>query len=149
MAANNELEKLIYRVIFEEHGSLITTANLKVILFTVMPVDAGTGGTELVGTGYTQVPVTGKFAAYTASAEVVVGGTTITTWANIANLNFGTNTSGSSWTPIVGWGIKDTVSDTLYMSDYFYNAFNQATTYTVGNTQEFIIPTSNFFITID
>jgi hypothetical protein len=63
-----------------------------VALFTVLPADDGTGGTEVTGGSYTRVSSAGKWATPSAGAV-----------ANNATIDFGTSTA--SWGTIVGWAI--------------------------------------------
>jgi len=63
-----------------------------VALFTVMPADDGTGGTEVSGTGYARINSAGKWAVPSAGSV-----------ANSATIDFGT--SGGSWGTVVGWAI--------------------------------------------
>ena len=63
-----------------------------VALFTVLPADDGTGGTEVSGTGYARINSAGKWAAPSSGSV-----------ANHSALDFGT--SGAAWGTIVGWAI--------------------------------------------
>jgi hypothetical protein len=63
-----------------------------VALYTVLPADDGTGGTEVTGGGYARVNSSGKWS--TPSAGV---------GSNSSTIDFGT--SSASWGTIVGWAI--------------------------------------------
>lgn len=88
-------------------------ANLYVALFSTLPADAGTGGTELSGTGYARVAIPTTDAAWNAPAAGTGNARKIT---NAAAVDFGT--AGSDWapsgTPCVGYGIYDNSSGGNY-----------------------------------
>src|SRR5215470_2170817 len=78
-------------------------ANFYVALFTTTPTNAGTGGTEVSGTGYARQAVPGSTAGWAAAS-----GTNPTQTSNAAIVNFGT--AGSAWGTVVGFAIYDAVT---------------------------------------
>jgi len=77
-----------------------------IALFTAMPAEDGTGGTEVTGTGYARQGITRGTAGWSAPAAGTGNKRKIT---NAADVNFGT--AGSDWAPIgtpcVGFGVYD------------------------------------------
>jgi hypothetical protein len=69
-------------------------ANVDVALFAVMPNDAGTGGTELSGTGYSRESVPTDDASWSAPAA---GSGTDRYVENLVAIDFGS--AGSDWAP--------------------------------------------------
>lgn len=61
-------------------------------LYTVLPADDGTGGTEVTGGGYARVNSASKWATPSSGAV-----------SNNAAIDFGT--SSASWGTVVGWAI--------------------------------------------
>lgn len=83
-------------------------ANLYVALFTVMPADDGTGGTEVTGGSYARVAAT-----FTAAASRSV--------ENTAQVQFPKATA--SWGSVVGFGIYDaSTGGNLLGKDVFASA---------------------------
>lgn len=72
-------------------------------LFTVMPDDAGAGGTEVTGGSYARVSVTNNTTNFPAST-----GTLVASKASGAAVTFATATA--DWGTVVGWGIYDASS---------------------------------------
>lgn len=81
-------------------------ANVDVALFKVMPNDAGTGGTEVSGTGYARESVPTDDASWSAPAA---GSGTDRYVENLAAVDFGS--AGSDWAPAgnecVGFGLYE------------------------------------------
>lgn len=81
-------------------------ATVYVALFTTMPIDAGTGGVEVTGTGYARVGVATDDAQWAAPSA---GAGTTRQTSNVNQISFGT--AGSDWapsgTPCVGFGLYD------------------------------------------
>ena len=90
-------------------------ANVHVALFSTMPTDAGTGGTELTGTGYARVAVAKGDASWSAPAA---GTGTQRVISNVAQISYGT--AGSDWapagTPAVGFGLYDAATGGNYLA---------------------------------
>lgn len=89
-------------------------ANVYVALNSTMPADAGTGGTELSGTGYARVAVPTTDAAWNAPSAGTGNKRQI---SNAAAVDFGT--AGSDWapsgTPAVGYTCWDASSGGNYL----------------------------------
>lgn len=85
-----------------------------VALFSTMPTDAGTGGTELSGTGYARIGVTRGTGAWNAPSAGAGNARQI---SNVAAVDFGI--AGSDWapsgTPCVGFGIYSAVTAGTYL----------------------------------
>jgi hypothetical protein len=129
---SNFLKDAILNFYFRD-GSLTALTNVHVALFSVMPNDAGTGGTELSGTGYARVAVPATNAAWNAP---VAGTGTQRVLDNVAAVDFGT--SGSAWAPAgtcVGFGIFDASTAGNYIGG---NTFGTAVTIESGNPVRFI-----------
>lgn len=95
-------------------GSLTPPANVYVELFSVMPNDAGTGGTALSGTGYARKAVPATNAEFSAPTA---GTGTQRVISNVNVVDFGT--AGSDWAPpaaqCVGFGFYDASSGGNYL----------------------------------
>ena len=94
--------------------AMTSPTNVYVALYSTMPNDAGTGGTELSGTGYARVAIPTTNAAWDAPAA---GSGTVRFIQNAAAVDFGT--AGSDWapsgTPAVGFGLWDASSSGNYL----------------------------------
>lgn len=88
--------------------------NVYLALFTAMPTQAGTGGTEVTGTGYARQAISAA-----AGWGAISGGTT-GPWsiANASTVNFGN--AGSAWGTVLGFGIYDasTAGNLLYVANF-------------------------------
>lgn len=106
--ASTYLQDLFLNVFFRD-TTFSQPANLYVRLYSVMPNDAGTGGTELTGTGYAPVAVPTTAAGWNAPGAGTGNQRLID---NAAAIDFGT--AGSDWapsgTPCVGYGLWDASS---------------------------------------
>lgn len=99
-------------------------ATVYIALFTVAPVDAGTGGTEVTGGSYARASVTNNLTNWpTATGGTKTNGTTITF-----------TTATGTWGTIVAFGIYDalTVGNLLY-----FGSLSTAQTVVNGNTVSF------------
>jgi hypothetical protein len=150
MKATNELERRIYKLIFTTDyaatlgAAIVDHTDLKFILFSQLPTDAGTGGFEVVhptnAPGYASIAVAGNMEA---------AGSGTGTWYNTVDLGFGINSGLSDWINIVGFGIKEQTSGTILMYSNFVNAQQTPVTYTVPPGKEFTIPAGSLVVTID
>jgi hypothetical protein len=86
-------------------------ATLYCALFTVAPTAAGTGGTEVSGSGYARVAVTNNTGNFPTPTTQTV--------SNTAIIDFGTPT-GSGWGTIVagGWYDASTGGNLLYSGPF-------------------------------
>lgn len=95
-------------------GTAYPTAptNVYVALFTAMPTQAGTGGTEVSGTGYA------RQAIAAAAGWSTISGTGPWSIANAGTVNFGN--AGSAWGTVLGFGIYDasTAGNLLYVATF-------------------------------
>lgn len=76
-----------------------------VALFTTLPADDGTGGTEVSGTGYARVgynPSDSNWSAISAGES-----------HNLVKIQFGSPTA--NWGTVVGWGIYSASSGGTYL----------------------------------
>jgi hypothetical protein len=88
----------------------VTLPTAYVALWTVLPTDAGSGGTEVTGGSYARVATSG--ATWNAAA----GSAPIST-SNASAITFPTSTS--SWGSVVGWTHHDAASaGNMIFSDY-------------------------------
>lgn len=161
MSALNTLENLIYRIIFDENytegQAIIDTNNLEIVLYQTLPNEDGSAGqefaTDVSAQGYAPVPIiengNNKFASVSNSVITPFDGSAFTSWENVEKLNFGENTGNSDWPVVVGWGIKHSVNNTIYLADVFRDSSLQGISYTVVTGKEFLIPSGSFIFAID
>lgn len=100
MSASDALEIEIGKHLLRT-GSWTKPTAIWVALFTTMPVDAGTGGTEVSGTGYARIQHGPSDATWTVP-------TTSGVFANIGIIQFGSPTA--DWGTIVGFGLYTAVT---------------------------------------
>lgn len=96
-------------------------ANFYVALFSTMPADAGTGGTELSASGYARVAVASTNAAWNAPSAGTGNSRVI---SNAAAVDFGTAAAdwAPSGTPAVGFGLFDASSAGNYLGGATFSA---------------------------
>lgn len=97
-AATNYFEEQIGTHVLRT-GSFTKPTAIYVALFTTLPDEAGTGGVEVTGTGYTRVQHGPSDATWAAP----VGGNGV--FSNLGAIQFGSPTT--DWGVIVGYGIFD------------------------------------------
>lgn len=105
-SASNYLEEEIGKHLFRT-GSWSKPSELHVALFTAMPAEAGTGGTEVTGTGYARVQLDPSDSNWAAPA----GGNGV--FSNAVAIQFGS--PAASWGEIVGFGLYDASTSGNYL----------------------------------
>jgi hypothetical protein len=84
---------------YQAMPALATPGQVWPALFTAVGTDAGTGFTEVSGSGYARPNITGSSGFNTASSTIPV------TISNATSISFGT--TGASWGTVIAWGIYD------------------------------------------
>lgn len=100
-AASNYLEGEIGKHLLRT-GSWTKPSTLYVALFTVLPAEDGTGGTEVTGTGYARIQHGPSDATW---AEPVGGNGQ---FSNVGAIQFGSPTA--NWGTVVGFGLYDAIT---------------------------------------
>lgn len=106
MSASNYLEEEIGKHLLRT-GSWTKPSALYVALFTVMPADDGTGGTEVTGSGYARIQRDPADANWSAPSDGSGE------FKNTSAVQFGSPTA--DWGTIVGFGLYDAVSSGNYL----------------------------------
>lgn len=127
------LKDLTLNLIFRD-GSYTQPGTLYVALYSVMPADDGTGGTELSAGNYARVGIATTNAAWDAPFAGTGNERRI---QNTAAVNFGTASAdwAPSGTPCVGFGLRDASTGA---GNYFGgNTFASSVIIQTGNPVQF------------
>lgn len=108
MAGPSDYQKDAY-LNYNWRGVTDNTTTRYLALFSVLPSDAGTGGTELdTTTGYHRIALPRDTATWNAP---IAGTGSQRKVENTADVDYGTIPAGEDWTPgttqVVGWGLYD------------------------------------------
>ena len=109
-------------------GAPVQPSTLHVALFTVLPIDDGTGGTEVSGGSYARQPVTLVRTAQTVNPNAVVQFPVAT----------------ADWGLVIGFGVFDalTVGNLLYFDSLNVNQ-------TIDDTDDALFQTADLAISLD
>lgn len=99
-------------------------ANVYIALFTVLPADDGTGGTEVSGTGYARVAVVNNTTNWPVT----------TTGTKSNGVTFSFPSPGGAWGTVVGFGIYDAAAAGNLL---YYGALSAPKTIATGQVYKF------------